>query len=67
VKALALGANFVMLGRPLLFAIGADGARGLGALLDGIAEDVSVTLAQLGCTRIADLDRSVLAGEMSEP
>lgn len=67
VKALALGANFVMLGRPLLFAIGADGARGLGTLLDGIAEDVSVTLAQLGRTRIADLDRSVLAGEMRAP
>jgi L-lactate dehydrogenase (cytochrome) len=61
VKALALGANFVMLGRPLLYAIGADGARGLATILDIVADDVSVTLAQIGRRRIADVDGSVLA------
>lgn len=61
VKALALGADFVMLGRPLLYALGADGARGLGSLLDGIAEDVGVTMAQLGRTRVADINETVLA------
>lgn len=61
VKALALGADFVMLGRPLLYAMGADGARGLASLLDGIAEDVAVTMAQLGCTRLADINETVLA------
>lgn len=64
VKALALGADFVMLGRPLLYALGADGARGLASLLDGIAEDVGVTMAQLGCTRIAEINETVLADQV---
>lgn len=60
VKALASGADFVMLGRPLMYAIGADGARGLRSQLDIIAEDISVTLAQIGRTDIASIDGSVL-------
>jgi len=48
VKALALGADFVMLGRPTLLALGADGASGLNALLKCFSEDISVVLAQLG-------------------
>ncbi len=61
VKALALGADFVMLGRPLIYAIGADGARGLDSLIDYIAEDISITLAQIGRKAIGELDASVLA------
>lgn len=61
VKALALGADLAMLGRPLMYAIGADGARGLRCLIDGIVEDISVTLAQIGRRHIADIDASVLA------
>ena len=52
VKALALGANLVMLGRPALFALGAEGEAGLNALLKCIAEDISVVMAQLGLTSI---------------
>lgn len=62
VKALAMGADFVMLGRAAMYAIGADGARGLSTLVDFLTEDLSVTLAQIGRTNIADLDASVLAG-----
>lgn len=61
VKAYALGADFVMLGRPMLYAIGADGARGLATLIDILADEISVVLAQIGRTRIDDLDGSVLA------
>jgi L-lactate dehydrogenase (cytochrome) len=61
VKAYALGADFVMLGRPMLYAIGADGARGLSTLIDILADEISVVLAQIGRTRIDDLDGSVLA------
>ncbi len=61
VKALALGADFVMLGRAFLYAIGADGARGLAALIDILAEEISTTLAQLGRRRVADLDATVIA------
>jgi isopentenyl diphosphate isomerase/L-lactate dehydrogenase-like FMN-dependent dehydrogenase len=60
VNALALGADFVMLGRPLMYAIGADGARGLSTLFDILAEEISVTLAQIGRRRVEDVDSSVL-------
>ncbi len=60
VKALALGADFVMLGRPLLFAIGADGARGLAALVDILADEISIVLAQLGLRRVGAVDRAVV-------
>ena len=48
VKALALGADFVMLGRPLLFALGANGAPGLAGLLDEFAQEISTVMAQIG-------------------
>ncbi len=66
VKALALGADFVMLGRPLLYAIGADGARGLSTLVDVLADDISVTLAQIGLKRVEDIDSRVLVNAPAE-
>jgi L-lactate dehydrogenase (cytochrome) len=60
VKVLALGADFVMLGRPFLYAIGADGARGLSTVLDILIEDLSVTLAQVGLTHIKDISHAAL-------
>lgn len=60
VKALALGADFVMVGRPALFALGAEGAPGLSALLTSFAEDISVVMAQLGVTSINQLGRHVI-------
>lgn len=60
VKALALGADFVMIGRPLLFALGADGARGLHSLIRIFGEDVSVALAQVGLNKVSDVDVGIL-------
>ncbi len=60
IKALALGADFVMLGRPALLALGAEGATGLNALLKCFTEDISVVLAQLGMTSISDLKKNVI-------
>ena len=48
VKALACGANFVMIGRAALYAIAAGGERGLHELLDMFSEGIAGTLAQLG-------------------
>ncbi len=65
VKALALGADFVMLGCPLLFAIGADGARGLGALVDIFADEISTVLAQLGLYRVSEISDAVVVPQTS--
>lgn len=60
VKALALGADFVMLGRPALYAIGADGARGLTTLFNMFASDIDVTLAQIGMRTVGEVDGKAL-------
>ncbi len=60
IKALALGADFVMLGRPAMFAIGADGTRGLRTLIDILSDEVSVTMAQLGVTAADDIAANIL-------
>lgn len=66
VKALALGADFAMLGRAPLYAIGADGARGLTTLIDVLVEEISATLAQLGRRCVEDIDPTVLAGPLPD-
>jgi len=60
VKALALGADFVMLGRPFLYGSGAAGGEGVNAVTELLANEVSVTLAQLGQTDIEEIDRSII-------
>jgi (S)-mandelate dehydrogenase len=62
VKALALGADFVFLGRPFLYALGADGYAGLQQVIELIRSQVDISLAQIGCTDINDIDdRFILA------
>tara|TARA_B100000676_G_scaffold281596_1_gene306791 strand:+ start:236 stop:1363 length:1128 start_codon:yes stop_codon:yes gene_type:complete len=60
IKAYALGANFVMLGRPFLYAAGAAGAAGVARIVELIVEELHTTLAQIGRTEVASLDSSVL-------
>ena len=59
-KAMACGADLVMLGRPLLYALGADGARGLASLLDALVTELGVAMAQLGLANVADIRASHL-------
>lgn len=61
VKAYAMGANFVFLGRPFSFAIAAGGEKGLGEMTSLLAEETSITLAQLGMHSIHELTEEVLA------
>ncbi|MES2450122.1 MAG: alpha-hydroxy acid oxidase [Pseudomonadota bacterium] len=65
VKALALGAKAVFLGRSLLFALAAHGEEGVVHALRVIRSEIDRTMASLGCSRIADLTRDhvVLRGD----
>ena len=54
-KALALGADFVMLGRPVLYALAAAGGDGLRQLLGCFATDIDLAMAQIGVSRIGDV------------
>ncbi|MEM7524343.1 MAG: alpha-hydroxy acid oxidase [Pseudomonadota bacterium] len=52
VKAYEMGADFVFLGRILLFAIAAGGEAGLQTLSDVLSEEIEITLAQTGRTSL---------------
>lgn len=63
-KALALGADFVMLGRPFMYGIGAAGAQGLAEVIELLRNQLDTSLAQLGRPNIDDVDRSVVVEEI---
>jgi L-lactate dehydrogenase (cytochrome) len=54
VKAYALGADFVFLGRALSFAIAAGRAAGLNQMIDVLQEEASIALAQMGLCSLAE-------------
>ena len=55
VKALALGAGAVLVGRAFLWGLAVDGERGVKRVLDILRAELSVTLALLGCASPADV------------
>ena len=61
VRALAFGADYVMIGRPLMYAIGADGAKGLRKIIEIIKGELSTTLGLVGLTDINDITSENIA------
>jgi len=62
-RALALGADFVMMGRPWHYALGALGARGPAHLIDLIKKDIISNLNQLGCAQYSTLAARIWSPE----
>ena len=60
VKAMALGADAVLLGRPYAYALAVGGQRSVEALTENLMAEIDLTLALAGGTSIRDLDRSWL-------
>ena len=61
VRSLAFGADYVMIGRPLMYAIGADGARGLRKIIEIITGELSTTLGLVGLTDINEITSDIVA------
>lgn len=59
-KALALGADAVLVGRPVLWGLACEGEAGVRAVLQQLIDELDSTLALLGCPRAADLDTSFI-------
>ena len=55
VKALALGASGVLVGRPLLYGLAAAGEEGASSVLGIFADEISRTLANMGCASVVEL------------
>lgn len=61
VKAIALGADAVALGRPHFLALGAGGEAGVDWLLDFLRSGMERTMALTGCRSLAEIDRDLVA------
>jgi 4-hydroxymandelate oxidase len=59
-KALALGARAVMIGRPVLSGLSVDGAAGARRVIEILLGEFDTALALAGAPRASDLDRSFL-------
>jgi 4-hydroxymandelate oxidase len=58
-KALALGAQAVLVGRPYLYALAAAGAEGVACAVKILQKELQMAMALTGRTSIAAIDRSV--------
>jgi isopentenyl diphosphate isomerase/L-lactate dehydrogenase-like FMN-dependent dehydrogenase len=67
VKALALGAQSVLIGKLMMWALGAGGDDGLCRALEILAREISATMANVGATTIADLTPEMVTPSFDPP
>jgi isopentenyl diphosphate isomerase/L-lactate dehydrogenase-like FMN-dependent dehydrogenase len=60
VKALCLGADACLIGRPALYGLAVGGESGVAHVLGILREEIDRTLALMGCSDVADLGRDWL-------
>lgn len=60
IKALALGAKAVMVGRPYLYGLGAAGERGVDHALEILISELERSMALLGRTSVRSIDRELI-------
>ena len=60
VKALALGASAVLVGRPQLHALACAGWLGVAHMLHLLRSELELAMAQLGCATLADIGPGIL-------
>jgi 4-hydroxymandelate oxidase len=61
VKALALGARAVLIGRPVLWGLAVDGRTGVASVLAALRRELDLALALCGCPDIASVTRDLIA------
>ncbi|MDR7093579.1 alpha-hydroxy acid oxidase [Hydrogenophaga laconesensis] len=59
-KAIALGAHMVFVGRPMLYAVSVGGQAGVESAVRILQSEIRTSLALLGCTGIDGLQRTLL-------
>jgi 4-hydroxymandelate oxidase len=60
-KAIALGARAVLVGRPVLWGLCVDGEQGAAAVLKILRRELDEAMLLCGCTRLSDIGRWVLS------
>ena len=64
-KALALGARGVLIGRPWVWALAAEGEAGVRRLLAHWQQELKVTMMLTGVTHVQDIHAAHLEGNLS--
>jgi isopentenyl diphosphate isomerase/L-lactate dehydrogenase-like FMN-dependent dehydrogenase len=67
IKALALGASAVLLGRPFCYGLAAGGEQGVRHVAANLLADIDLTLALMGCASLAELGRHSLVDTIHPP
>jgi len=62
VRMLALGADFVLLGRTWAYALAGGGGAGVAHVLRLIEAEMRVAMALTGCTSVSEIDSEILSG-----
>src|SRR5262249_60940290 len=59
-KALALGADAVLVGRPYLWGLALDGQNGVETVLRSLLAELDLTMTLSGFTRVSEIDGGVI-------
>ena len=59
-KALALGAKAVLIGRPVLWGLAVKGQAGVSHVISLLQQELSVAMALCGCSQLQDIDSSLV-------
>jgi L-lactate dehydrogenase (cytochrome) len=62
VRMIALGADFVLMGRAWAYALAAEGGMGVAHVLKLVEAEMRVAMALTACTRVSEINREILAG-----
>jgi isopentenyl diphosphate isomerase/L-lactate dehydrogenase-like FMN-dependent dehydrogenase len=60
VKAIALGAQACLIGRPYLFGLAAGGEAGVARVIEIFRNEIEHTMAMAGCATVGDIDSSLV-------
>ncbi|GMH14206.1 hypothetical protein Nepgr_016047 [Nepenthes gracilis] len=66
-KALALGAQAVLIGRPVIFGLAAKGEYGVKQVIQMLSDELELTMALAGCPSVKDINRSHVRTKHQRP
>ena len=61
IKAIALGARAVLIGRPVLWGLAADGRAGVAGVLAMLRRELDLAMALCGCANVESMTRDLIA------
>jgi 4-hydroxymandelate oxidase len=59
-KAIALGANAVLIGRPVFYGLSVAGAEGITRMLNILRSELEMAMALVGAAKLSEIDKSVI-------